>query len=153
MLVSWDCYAMSCHSGGQTMGEVRKGIAFFTLWHIDFDVMLVLMNSIGAWLKVNIGCHPADQKHSEEKNGKRERNVAAYLCFIWTISSLLSPRIFNWRLRSRTERVTNSSSVIPHWKRSNFDIGVMCNSYSCVANNEWAVCYTVSLHRFFSGVS
>ena len=43
----------------------------------------------------------------------------AYLCFICTISSLFSPRIFNWRFKSRTERVTNSSSVIPHWNRRN----------------------------------
>ena len=31
-----------------------------------------------------------------------------YLCFMVTISSLLSPRIFSWRLRSLTERVTSS---------------------------------------------
>ena len=40
--------------------------------------------------------------------------VWSYLCFIWTISSLLSPLILSCLLRSLTERVTRSSSVIPH---------------------------------------
>ena len=38
----------------------------------------------------------------------------SYLCFICTISSLLRPRILSCLLRSRTESVTRSSSVIPH---------------------------------------
>ena len=41
--------------------------------------------------------------------------ITPYLCFMVTISSLVSPRIFSARLRSRTERLTSSSSLMPHW--------------------------------------
>ena len=42
----------------------------------------------------------------------------SYLCFICTISSLLRPRILSCLLRSRTDSVTRSSSVIPHCKEA-----------------------------------
>ena len=42
----------------------------------------------------------------------------SYLCFICTISSLLRPRILSCLLRSRTDSVTRSSSVIPHCNQS-----------------------------------
>ena len=45
-----------------------------------------------------------------------------YLCFMVTISSRLRPRILSWRLRSRTESDTSSSSLIPHCT-SGGDIG------------------------------
>ena len=37
----------------------------------------------------------------------------SYLCFINVISSRVNPRIFKWRFKSLTDKVTNSSSEIP----------------------------------------
>ena len=40
--------------------------------------------------------------------------LLTHLCFMVTISSRLRPRILSWRLRSRTDSDTSSSSLMPH---------------------------------------
>ena len=54
--------------------------------------MLVLMNSIGAWLKVNIGCHPAAQRHFEEWK-EREKFCSLPLLHLNDLISVESPHL------------------------------------------------------------
>ena len=62
----------------------------------------------------------------------------SYLCFICTISSLLRPRILSCLLRSLTERVTRSSSVIPHCNEA-LETSDQSHEYNGVTSDECSV--------------